>query len=166
VEPPSSRELSTWALPDAGPYGGQSCGFAWDGRDRYFYLCSNTWSDDDYTDFSYERYAGRVLYHGSTYSRRWDGTSGSEFFYTTNGGWKYGLDPVPAFGDDFAMRVRIHDGDEVFRADPAFPLNVRVWETASPYSCSTFENTYAGYGVTSCSSFTERIRTAVGQATG
>jgi hypothetical protein len=131
----------------------------------YVYMCSHSnYFGSAFTNIAYERYAGRAVYHSYQYSRTWDGTTDGEYVYTNNGASRYGLDPVPLFGDEFAMRVRLHNGDEVFTADPAFPLfvNKTAFEVQDRCYVSDFPDYFSDFCITTSYSY----RSATGGATG
>lgn len=126
----------------------------------WVYFCSDEWLGS--TTFSYHRYAGRAKYHSHQYSRVWDGDTEAEYVYTYNYSTEYGVSPITSFGNDFAMRVRLYQDDQVFTADPSFPLAWADNESGWPYWCYTYQDDYWGYSSEQCHGSYSRYRFTAG----
>ncbi|HEU4454833.1 MAG TPA: hypothetical protein VFR81_17335 [Longimicrobium sp.] len=102
----------------------------------YLYLRSDVWQVGRQTSFGYRRDAGSVTYHSIRSQRTWNGETGEESGWSINEAGTREIGPgfVP-FGDDFALRLRVHAGDGVFGADPAFTFTRSESQSESPYAC-------------------------------
>ena len=118
------------------------------------YLTFCTYTDGGgFTGVQYERHAGSVTYHSSYYSRSWDGLSGEEYVYSENASGQYGSGRFVPFGADIALRVRIHDGETVYAADPAVPFTYREERLDNPLWCSGYEVPEWDYFSETCSEY-------------
>lgn len=103
----------------------------------YVILRSDNWQSDHQTYLSYRRNAGSVTYHSYRSMRQWNGETGEESGWSWNESGTRVIGPgsfVP-FGDDFAMRLRVHSGGDVISADPAFTFTRSEGRSESPYAC-------------------------------
>jgi hypothetical protein len=132
-------------------YGGAdwACGSAWDGAaGAHLYLCTYAYFGE--TSVSYERYAGQVVYHGSSYSRVWDGLTGEEYVYSYNYvdafSWGGGLGPL---GSDYQLSLRLIDGGNAYTADAVMPLSTSEGGYHSPRECWSWED-WDGFRAEDC----------------
>jgi hypothetical protein len=111
-----------------------ACGQGEDGG-ASIHLCTGGWING--TSLFYDRFAGRVTYHSTAYTRTWDRATGEETVYSYNTSGSEGV-ATPFTGGDFAMRVRLSDRYSVFAADPALTLEGQEQRSHNRYSCQTF----------------------------
>lgn len=119
---------------------GGSCGYFMAERPAaHIYICSTTWNGG--TSLFYDRNAYRITYHSRQFMTVWDQLSGERTVYEQSYAEESGPGATPFLGNDFAMRVRLYDGAEVFAADAAMTLDRQEYDLSMPEQC----NESAGY---------------------
>ncbi|HET7464656.1 MAG TPA: hypothetical protein VFJ82_25665 [Longimicrobium sp.] len=113
---------------------GGSCGyFEADRPGAHIYICSASWVTG--TWLFYDRNAYRTTYHSRSFMSVWDGLTGERTVYEQGYDQEDGPGATPFSGDDFALRLRMYDGSEVFALDAAMTLERQVYDLGSPEQC-------------------------------
>lgn len=133
------------------PWWGPACVADYDyGQQIFFSACSEGTAENGRTFFSYERSAGSVTYHSTTYSLTYDGTTGAESVYHRHYSGTGTFGTMTPYGATYDLVVRFTSGGETFEAAPSITLRTINISRDPVESC--FGYTYEAFTSRSCSS--------------
>ncbi|HEX2205925.1 MAG TPA: hypothetical protein VHG91_21600 [Longimicrobium sp.] len=133
------------------PWWGPACVADYDyGQQIFFSACSEGPAAGGRTFFSYERLAGSVTYHSTTYSLTYDGATGVENVYHRHISQTGSFGTMTPYGSTYDIVVRFTSGGQTYEAAPSMTLRTINISRSPVESC--FGYTYEAFTSRSCSS--------------
>ncbi|HEX6037549.1 hypothetical protein [Longimicrobium sp.] len=142
---------------------GSSCISDYDYTGQIFFsscVSSDPWWGT-YTSFRYDRYAGSVTYHSTSYRRTWDPATATENVYHSNTSSGSGQATIAPHGSTYAFGVTYASGDSTWTASPVLALREVVVSRPLAESCSTYD--YELYYSRQCGGTSFYTRALVGR---